>query len=949
MPSRRNPQDDSGHAPHTQTQPPPPRPPRPAGADIDLRIVTSRLRSASAQDSHLASLPPDTPPRELPVSPTRPSPVAMASTVSPFGSLSRRRSEEQGPRRPPSPSRFAAGSELPPSRAQAPKSPAQSSAISSGFRSSASDGSLPRRPPSPSRFAAVTPPMQPRRSLERSPNPSPNGSLRRPPSPSRFAPMVAAASSSPSQSPVTGRARRPSSPSRLVMPGAANPRGPGGASNGSPQPAHHGGHLPPLSARNQSSDRQQQQQHHGRQHQQYQHHYDNGHFQESTTTDDMLASLSRSGEKPSPPLPPTLSSSSSSSASPPTTNPLHSGPIVSHSKTLGLIDLLRILAGNPPPSSESANPLLTPRNLRLIFLSAFFILALSIALPWTFQATGCLGARAEDCYIQSLEECSATFPCSNRGVPFLTVEGQCACDCPAPFVGPQCVAEAQCPCVPDPDNPDPKARCLSLSSTFSPLFTTTDTALLALGLDRRALAMAMTLAQVPCQDQPKVMTLPVNQRRIQLGGSQAARRMQWAKVIAARHMQLSGNFNVSRDLAVKFTAMLNATTGPTANVLGADPDTVAPGVAQVSVERIVYDLGTLRVSYLPATLTGQVKSVVDAKVPAGNVRNTFTTLVSIASAMSQLRSGFLALYWTQRLGLPIGELATFRTRVQQKPLMVSLDAVFPEGGSADSPNVKFMGQIHASRQVFGSPFCTFLFPGDFQALNAIESASFRLPPFDSQRAAVGDCLTRPTYATLNLADLRTGAYPSESTQQALVLTNDTRLRATFSATTLLPRAGNADRLGAAPSAERMGVVGAMDHVLVEFLMSTRDDKSLLALIRRVVADTSGVPDPGIVASGLALPAAHVWGGVATGNVPAGAPDVDYLVAGLSSRVGSGGVRPDLFFATPLGQVDPAVSRFVLDPADREQDRAAFNRVWEETRSGKLKTPEEIWDALPGTK
>ncbi|KAI9173022.1 hypothetical protein H9P43_007153 [Blastocladiella emersonii ATCC 22665] len=639
---------------------------------------------------------------------------------------------------------------------------------------------------------------------------------------------------------------------------------------------------------------------------------------------------------------------------------------------VGFGDLARVLAGgkyHAPPGSPP-NPLMTPRNLRSLVSVGVLLLALAFALPWTFRATGCLGGAAETCYGTALDACAATFPCKNRGVPFLTVEGACACDCPAPFVGAQCTAEASCPCAAnDPGNP--RISCLPLSTVYTPLLAAAnnDTALLALGLDKRGLALAMTLAQIACRDQAILVNVNVNQRALQLAGSRGERRLLWAKLVVARHMQLSGNYNASRELAVRFADLLGrsvsnaplSTANITGSILAADPGAVNPGVAQVIVGRIVYDLGTEKISYLPlAELPGPAKAAVEARVPQSQ-QATFNVLASIATAMSGLRSGFLNLYWTQRLELPLSALDAFRAKLASKSIMVPFDATFPDGGNKANTMARPMGEIHAARASFGSPFCTFMFVGDFQALNAVESATFRVPAFPDQAAARTNCGQRPTYGVLNLLDLRTGSYATEPTQQALVVANATRYRATFSAASLLPRAGNtADDSAATASAERVGVWGALDHVLVEYLMLSRNDSALRTVLAAVTRDEPALVP---VADTPPLPAVQIWGGVSTGKGAANAADVDYLVVGLSSRVGeSGGVKPDLFFGTSTGQVirnwakemggkeirwarDARVGQSVLDPADKESDRAAFEAVWNDAKNLKVTTAEAIWDQL----
>ncbi|KAI9221613.1 hypothetical protein BC828DRAFT_380543 [Blastocladiella britannica] len=626
-------------------------------------------------------------------------------------------------------------------------------------------------------------------------------------------------------------------------------------------------------------------------------------------------------------------------------------------------------------SDHSNNPLLKPRNLQYLLAFAVVVALLSIAVPWTLEATSCSGstAKLEACYITALQQCASTFPCANRGVPFLTVQGECACDCPAPFlVGAQCAAQADCPCVADPSG-DPRTPCLPLTSAANGIIAAaaSDSAALALGVDKLALAQATTLAQVSCADQAKVLMFAVDPRRLQLGGSRAARRVNWARAAVARHLQLSGNMNATTALSTQMAAILNAapTTAngqqqsPAVDVLSADPDNLPDAIkkspVQVVVDRIVYDVAALKVTYLPlasldALPSGPAQRMqVETHLPANSAQRTaFVTVAAIALAMSRTRATYLALFWTQRLGLPLAQLDTFKARVAASPISVPMDMLFPDGG-APNPTAKLFGDIFASRPVFGAPYCLFMFDGDFQALNSVESGAFRVAAFPDRGTSVARCGERPTYGYLNLVGLRTGGVPTDSKQQALVLANSTRLRATFSATTLLPRAGGSN--GDAPSAERIGIAGALDHVLVEYLSAAArvSDDAV-----RAVINGAPVPNP---ASVPAMPEAHVWGGVTTaaGN----SPDVDALVAGISARVGSvqGQGRPDLFFGTSIGRTlrtwakamgkpvrwsrDAFANASVVDPGRTPEDQAAFEKVFSSVGSNGMTTVDQVWNAL----
>lgn len=458
-------------------------------------------------------------------------------------------------------------------------------------------------------------------------------------------------------------------------------------------------------------------------------------------------------------------------------------------------ELRAVIASEPKSTVHQDRPVFWQgRSLWMLAALAVLQVLLSVLVPILSVRLGCipgLGRRADECYARALAECTQHFPCLNKGVPLLTLQGECACDCVQPYVGAQCAAEgtsvarrrlcgcvlivarlaAACPCVRQATEPDSLCYPLSLvyndllslggangSASFTPDFV----------VDKRTLAFTFSLAQISCTDQALLVDIRVPDAVLR-GSAQNNQRLRWAKLAAARHFTLSGNYNASRALARQFGDLFAAS----------NKTPLAEATSAVAAGKLVYNLFSMRIAYATTSLPAAVAQQHAQARLSSETRTTLSDVYSVATALSTLRAGYLALYWTQYLNLPLPLLDRFRQRLSTQPLLVPLETTFPADPASGDGRLA-IDDFRAS-DVLSSPFCYYMYPGDYEAMNVAEAQSFRLAPFDDRATAQRRCRERPTHGVLNMLNIRTGAFQREPAQQGLVLDDGVRGRTTVTA------------------------------------------------------------------------------------------------------------------------------------------------------------------------
>ncbi|GAA5911425.1 hypothetical protein JCM6882_004999 [Rhodosporidiobolus microsporus] len=375
------------------------------------------------------------------------------------------------------------------------------------------------------------------------------------------------------------------------------------------------------------------------------------------------------------------------------------------------------------------------------------------------------------------------------------------------------------------------------------------------------------------------------------------------------------------------------------------------------MERVALDVGWEKTAGPPSEAVERVEEAGE------EVKAALEKVTANAVAASKQRAKALQHYWVDTLGFEADDLDAFRQRVQQAEVVVPLDAtatgVFDAataasgGGRSFPPAVGCVGGV--SSEVV-------------ERVNEVEQGAFGLAAVQAGQTGNATCVNRPLYGLLNLLNLRLPFPSSDSRtslpQQSLVLSSSSSItsRISLHAGELLSAgassAAPSSSLTAPTSIERFGLLSAMDHVLLDYLLLFPSVSTAKLFVSYVLSSSSTPPassDELFTASNslASIPQLEVqiWGGVQKA-------DISFARSGLSSSASS-----SLFFGSPAGSSfrsyalssSPTLARIEWAPSAESVQVAndtsvgggggsAFETVWAGAANGTAKAT-AVWTSL----